>query len=391
MVADLRVAVVGGGIGGLAATLAFYRRGIEVRCFEQAGVLAEVGAGLMLAPNGVRALRHLGVGDVVDRLGGPITDMIISGADGTEVARVDRRTPGGSERYLGIHRADLFELLASELPDDIVVAGHRCVQFEQEPERATVCFANGASYDADVVIAADGIHSFLQRYVVSPAKPVHSGTTAYRGTLPSSEVDWPPGRFQIWMGLGKHFIAYPLRAGELVNYVGFVTTADKARESWSAHGDLRELAAAFAGWDETVKRIIDRIGDTFAWGLYDREPLSRWTAGRLALLGDAAHPMLPHAGQGANQALEDAVTVAALVARAHRADVPRALQHYVNLRRPRTTEIQRNSRSNGNRFDSDEGHIEARDRSISSGPGDTSWIDDHDAVAHAEAYADALD
>ncbi len=390
MVGELRVAVVGGGIGGLAATLAFHRRGIEVRCFEQANALSEVGAGLMLAPNGVRVLRHLGVGDAVDRLGGPIMDMIISGADGAEVARVDRGAPGGSERHFGIHRADLFELLASELPDDTVVTGHRCTEFEQHPEQATVRFANGASYDFDVVIAADGIHSFLQRHVVAPANPVHSGTTAYRGTLPSKDVEWPPGRFQIWMGLGKHFIAYPLRAGELINYVGFVTTADKAKESWSAHGDLRDLAAAFEGWDETVVRIIDRIDDTFAWGLYDREPLPRWTAGRLALLGDAAHPMLPHAGQGANQALEDAVTVAALVARGDRAAVPRALERYANLRRPRTAEIQWNSRSNGNRFDSDEGRVEVRDHSASSRSGDTSWIEDHDAVACAEEYADAL-
>jgi salicylate hydroxylase len=387
----MRVAVVGGGIGGLAATLAVHRRGIEVRCFEQADVLSEVGAGLMLAPNGVRVLRHLGVGDAVDRLGGPITDMIISGADGTEVARVDRGAPAGSGSHLGIHRADLFELLAAELPDDMVVAGHRCTHFEQTPDRATLGFANGASYDADAVIAADGIHSFLQRYVVAPAKPAHSGTTAYRGTLPSKDVEWPPGRFQIWMGLGKHFIAYPLRAGELINYVGFVTTADTARESWSAHGDRRELAAAFAGWDETVLGIIDRIEDTFAWGLYDREPLPRWTIGRLALLGDAAHPMLPHAGQGANQALEDAVTVATLIARGHRAAIPRALECYVNLRRPRTAEIQRNSRNNGNRFDSDEGRADVRDRPASSRPDNTGWIDDHDAVACAEEYADALD
>ncbi len=391
MVGELRVAVVGGGIGGLATALAFHRRGIEVRCFEQADALSEVGAGLMLAPNGVRVLRYLGVGDAVDRLGSPIMEMIISGADGTEVARVDRGAPGGSERHLGIHRADLFELLASELPDDIVVVGHRCTEFEQDARRATVRFANGASYDADVVIAADGIHSFLQRYVVVPAKPVHSGTTAYRGTLLSKDVDWPPERFQIWMGLGKHFIAYPLRAGELVNYVGFVTTAAEAKESWSARGDLRDLAAAFAGWDETVARIISRIEEVFAWGLYDREPLSRWTAGRLALLGDAAHPMLPHAGQGANQALEDAVTVAALVARGDGAAVPRALEHYANLRRPRTAEIQRNSRSNGNRFDSDAGLSEERDNSASSRPDGTGWIDDHDAVAYAEAYADALD
>lgn len=385
MIGRLRIAVVGGGIGGLATALALHRNRIHVRCFEQADVLSEVGAGVILAPNGIRVLRHLGIGDAVDRLGSPISDMIISGADGTEVARVDR---GG---HMGIHRADLFESLASALPDDVVAVGHRCTAFEQDAERAIVHFANGASYEADAVIAADGIHSLLQRYVVPPAQPVYSGTTAYRGTLPNADVEWPAGRFQIWMGLGKHFLVYPLRAGQLVNYVGFVTTPGEARESWSASGDVRDLAAAFLGFDETVLRMIDRIKNTFTWGLYDREPLPRWTAGRLALLGDAVHPMLPHAGQGANQALEDAVTVAALVARADRAAVPQALDRYAELRRPRTAAIQRNSRSNGNQFDSDDGRQEESDHSaVRSRADDISWINDHDAVAYVEEYAKAF-
>lgn len=384
----MRVAVVGAGIGGLATALAFHRRGMEVRCFEQADAVAEVGAGLTLAPNGLRVLRSLGLGDAVDRVGSPISDLVTSQSDGTEVAVIRPASEGAGNELVGMHRADLFELLWSALPDEVVTVDHRCIGFDQDADRATVHFANGASYDADAVIAADGIHSSLQRFVVPPAQPVHSGTTAYRGTLPSVDVGWPPGRFQLWMGPGRHFLVYPLRANQLVNYVGFVATSDEAKESWSAPGDRRDLAAAFTGWDEAVVRIIDRIDTTFTWGLYDREPLRRWNAGRLALLGDAAHPMLPHAGQGANQALEDAVTVATLMARADRTTVTRALELYAELRQPRTARLQGSSRSNGSHFDGDGGPTPEQERRAP--PPDIGWIHGHDAVAHAEECAAAL-
>jgi salicylate hydroxylase len=387
MSATMRVAVVGGGMGGLATALAFHRLGIEVQCFEQAGALSEVGAGVVLAPNGVRPLRHLGVGEAVERFGARITNMVTSLADGTELPKGPPPPTGGPPDLFGMHRADLVELLLAGLPPDTVMLGHQCIGFDQDADGATVRFANGTSVDVDVVIAADGIHSSLQQHVVPPAKPVYSGSRAYRGTLTRAEIDWPPGRFQLWMGPGRHFLVYPLRADELVNYVGFVDTAEEAKESWSAPGDPRSLAAAFSGFDETVVRLIDRIEDTFTWGLYDREPLERWSNGRLALLGDAAHPMLPHAGQGANQAFEDAVTVAALVARGDSATVPRALEAYAELRRPRTARIQSGSRSNGSRYD---GKSSEEDRPVGSSTDDLAWLHGQDAVATVEEYARTL-
>jgi salicylate hydroxylase len=314
--------------------------------------------------------------------------MITSLEDGAELpAGPQPRSDSDPSDFFGMHRADLFELLFSELPDGVVTVGHECTGFEQDPERATVHFGNGTSYDADVVIAADGIHSTLQRFVVPPAKPVHSGSTAYRGILARAKVDWPPGRFQLWMGPGRHFLVYPVRANELINYVGFVETAEELKESWSAPGDPRDLAAAFAGFDETVLGIVDRVDVTFTWGLYDREPLERWTVGRLALLGDAAHPMLPHAGQGANQAFEDAVTVATLVAQADRLSVARALEGYTELRQPRTVQIQRGSRSNGSRFD---GREEGSEGSAGPTPEDVARLHGHDAVAVAEEHVRTL-
>ena len=141
-----------------------------------------------------------------------------------------------------------------------------------------------------------------------------------------------------WLGAGKHFLVFPVRAGELINYVGFVTTDEQMKESWSAPGDPAALAREFAGWDPMVEAILAQAKTTFRWGLYDREPLATWTRGRLTLLGDAAHPMLPHAGQGANQAIEDGVALATVLSRADRASAPRALLIYEALRRERTAQ-----------------------------------------------------
>src|SRR5262245_4978058 len=157
--------------------------------------------------------------------------------------------------------------------------------------------------------------------------------------MASPSVAWPQGAMRNWLGPGKHFLVYPVRAGELINYVGFVQTDEAMKESWSAPGDPRALAAEFAGWDRMIETVIAQVSKTFRWGLYDREPLATWTCRRLTLLGDAAHPMLPHGGQGANQAIEDGVTLAAVLSRADQASAPRALQVYEALRRERCARI----------------------------------------------------
>lgn len=240
--------------------------------------------------------------------------------------------------------------------------------------------------EADVAIAADGIQSALRASVTTPSDPIHSGWVGYRGLLPISALpDWRPGISQIWMGEDKHFFVFPVRAGEMINYVGFVPTHEQTVESWSAPGDPAVLASEFEGWDPRVEYLLAQVKNTFWWGLYDREPLTLWTSGRLTLLGDAAHPMLPHAGQGANQALKDAMTLSVLLADADAASAPGALKLYASLRIDRTRRVQHESRSLGRRYDSKYEDLGVRDQELHEYAEFKRWLADHDAQATARA------
>jgi salicylate hydroxylase len=292
--------------------------------------------------------------------------------------------------FYGMHRADLLGILVDRLPAGIVHTNHRCVEFAQDDQQAVLTFANGAEVTADVVVAADGIHSALQQYVVAPAPPVFSGSVAYRGVISAAGVDWPVGAMRNWMGSGKHFLVFPVRANKLLNYVGFVRSDECMKESWLTADGPAALTEAFAGWDPMVGAIIGQVDTMFRSGLYDREPLSSWTRGRLTLLGDAAHPMLPHTGQGANQAIEDGIALASILSRADRASAPRALQIYERLRRERTAGVQRLSRVNGARYDSAGGDQKARDGQLKALPQERAWIWNYDAEAEAAAVAAAL-
>jgi salicylate hydroxylase len=379
----LRVAIVGGGIGGIAAASALIQRGIDVRVYEQAPVLKEVGAGVALHPNGVRMLRRLGFGDDIVRWGARWVDPQFRHPDGRLVAPWWPSDSGENIEIFGIHRNDLLQMLLARLPAEVVNVGHRCTGFEQDPDQAVVSFANGEQAAADVVVAADGIHSTLQQYVTPPSTPLFSGSVAYRGIIPAASVSWPAGVMRNWLGPGKHFLVFPVRANQLVNYVGFVPSNELTKESWSAPGDPAALAREFVGWDPLVEAIIAQVDTCFWWGLYDREPLPTWTRGRLTLLGDAAHPMLPHVGQGANQAIEDGVALATLLATADRRTAPQALQVYERVRSARTARVQRISRANGARYDASSSDLSARDRELSNQARDRSWMWDGDAEADA--------
>jgi len=382
----LTAAVVGGGIGGLAAAATLTRAGVVASVYEQAPELGEVGAGVMIGPNSVRLLRRLGLAEAIDEVGGWVGEgSTYYRHDGTRVAPVMTTDSSGLAAMYGMHRADLIDMLRRAVLDSRIHPGHRAVSFDQDAQKARVMFENGAVAEADMVIAADGIHSAMQRFVTGQATPVFSGQVSYRGVLETARVpDWPTRVFQVWMGEGKHIIVFPLRAGKLLNFVCFVPADTEKRESWSAPGDPDALRAAFEGFAAPVTGLLRQVDSTFWWGLYDREPLAEWTSGRLALLGDAAHPMLPHLGQGANQSIEDAFALAVVLRDVSSADVPAALRHYAQVRRRRTDVVQANSRRSGERYDQVNRTADSRDLELIDTRKLRAWIYDYDVEAEPE-------
>jgi 2-polyprenyl-6-methoxyphenol hydroxylase-like FAD-dependent oxidoreductase len=384
-----KIVIVGAGIGGLFAASALHTHGIQVSVYEQAPTLGEVGAGVFLTPNSVRQLQRVGLGPAVEKWGARVgPDSRYFRHDGAPIAPVQVTDSSGWNATFGMHRADLIEILAGALPTQIVHTGHRCSGFEQDRDKARVSFANGAAVEADVVVAADGIHSELRPYVFPPSRPVFSGSIAYRGVVPHEFIPhWPTNSWLMWLGTGKHFLTFPVRAGKLINYVGFVPADEEMKESWSAPGDPGLLRREFAGWDSRIESLLQHVQMTFRWALYDREPLPTWTRGRLTLLGDAAHPMLPHLGQGANQSIEDGMALATILARADRKTAPGALLAYERLRRERVAQVQRGARENGLRYDSAYSDLGVRDAEIIAHAAFRQRLYDHDVVPDAQAAA----
>jgi salicylate hydroxylase len=245
--------------------------------------------------------------------------------------------------------------------------------------------------EGDVVVAADGVHSELRQHVVPPSHPTFSGAVAYRGLVPHASIPhWPTDAWLMWLGPAKHFLTFPVRAGELINFVGFVPADEEMKESWSAPGDPVLLRREFAGWDPRIESLLQHVELTFRSALYDREPLPTWTRGRLTLLGDAAHPMLPHLGQGANQSIEDGIALAALLGRAERTTVPEVLVAYERLRRERVAQVQRGARENGLRYDSAYSDLGLRDAEISAHAEFRKQLYAYDVIPEAEALGAAL-
>ena len=386
------VVIIGGGIGGLFAANALIAQGLRVAVYEQAPALGEVGAGVYVTPNAVRHLERVGLGPAVEKWGARVgTGSRYFRHDGTPIAPVQVTDASGWNATFGMHRADFVDLLAANLPAGIVHTGHRAVGFEQNDKLARVEFANGETVEADVVVAADGIHSELRPHVFPPSKPVFHGTISYRGLVPRERLpDWPMDRWQMWAGPSKHFLVFPVRHGTMVNYVGFVPADGEMKESWSAPGDPEVLRRAFEGWDPRVGEVLKQVDKTFRWALYDRDPLPTWAKGRLMLLGDAAHPMLPHLGQGANQTIEDGMAVATILAGVTAAAVPAALLAYERLRRERVAQVQLGARQNGLRVDSADADLGARDAQLVAHAEFRKQLYTYDVVPDARAAAAAL-
>jgi len=352
-----RIGIIGGGMGGLTAAIALTRiAGVQVTVFEQAGALGEVGAGVTIAPNASRVLDRLGVLDRIQSAGAvPDGHGVYQDAMGRMVT--DAAWEDSAKRYqnIGMYRPDLIDALAQEIDPETIRLGHRLSAVETVDSGVRVTFENGAEDVFDAVVGADGIHSVVRKAVGQFPEPVYSGYLVYRGVVDASRLpaDWPMIS-QVWMGDSRHFMCYPLQQRKLINFVAGIPSDRPLHGPWSGPAEVGELAAEFAGdgWDPKLQQFIGLIDRTFWWGLFDHEPLTDWSRGAITLLGDAAHTMLPHQGQGVSQAIEDSMALATFLAAADEvSDIPEAFRRYTAVRMQRTAILQNGSRRAGAMFD----------------------------------------
>ena len=352
----LQVAIVGGGLGGLAAALFLRKEGIDATVYEQVSELREVGAGIVVSPNMARPIERLGLLGKLEAFAVRLEAAweFRRWEDGRvlSVQRMEAcRELYGADCYVA-HRADLMGLFRDALAPEVLRLGQRCVGVEQDGRAVELTFESRAGQrsrvTADAVIAADGIHSTLRASASAEAlqEPRFSGLCAFRCLVPASAAPSMALRpvQTLWLGPGHHFVHYPISGGRLVNVVAMAPAGDWRTESWSAEGSVADLLREFEGWDARVTQLIAAATDTKRWALYDREPLDRWVNGRLALLGDAAHAMLPFFGQGAAQAVEDAEVLGACLSGVGPDAVPEALKRYESIRLPRASRVQLMSR-----------------------------------------------
>ncbi len=381
----VRVAVVGSGIGGLSAAIALRARGFQVDVYDQAGELSEIGAGVSLGGNGMRVLDALGLGKAVRDVSANLHriefhhwlsgDIFYEHPMG---AWYEQRFGGP---FLGIHRADFHHILISAY-DGEPHLGRRCVAVHESPDGVELEFADGSAAGADVVVGADGLRSAVRTHVDRSDEAVFSAMSCFRGLVP---VDRVPGGdtfgLTFFLGPNRHLVAYPVRGGELINFVAYVPDPEWTLESWSARCAPEEAVAAFEGWSPVVTALLASSEETGRWALYDREPLRNWSTGRVTLLGDAAHPMLPHAGQGTNQAIEDAAALAAYLSNPQ-LSVSEALRSYEHLRKARTRQIQLGSRANATCFQVPDGPpADERNARLRNLPQMVGWIHEYDVYA----------
>jgi len=343
---ELRVGIVGGGIGGVAAGLALTRAGATVQMFEQADELREIGAGLQLGANAMKALRAWGLEDAVSAKA--VASRSIKYFD-LETGAALLETPLGrraAERYgapmLQIHRADLLEILAGALPAGALRVASPVARVVQNDREAPIVLDDGERRDFDAVIGADGYKSGVRTQLFGELPVRFTGTVGWRLML--SRQDGERLGFEhscyCYLGRGRSIVVYWLRSGELLNVIGFVPAGEVHRESWTESGDIEGFRRSFAGAAPALQDLIDTPDSAFITGVYDRDPTPAWTVGRISLLGDAAHPLASYLAQGACQAIEDAAVLARALTDRSPATVPQALVHYEDLRRPRTTKVQ---------------------------------------------------
>jgi salicylate hydroxylase len=339
----------------LTAALALLKRGVDVEVYERSPALTEVGAGLHVSPNGTRVLIELGLGEAMTKLGvvpkqrdvrlwntGQTWQLRGHGADAT--------TRYGAP-YLLMHRGDLHALLAegvlAERPGAIHLKA-TCTGVRDDGTRVEALFEDGTTASGDLLVGADGVHSAVRRALFGGDNATFTGNVAWRGLVPAERVPQiSPATTSNWIGPGGSVTVYGVRGGTLVNFVSMNASDTWTAESWTAAGTTAECLADFEGWHDDIRALVKSIDVPYKWGLFLHEPLTKWTSGRITLLGDACHAMLPFLGQGANSALEDGMVLARCLEGA--SDVAAALQTYDGARCERAATLVRKSAEQGAR------------------------------------------
>ena len=369
----MKVLIAGGGIGGLTAALCCRHWGHEVQVLEKASELGDIGAGIQIPPNAMKVFEALGIDDLIaERAFRPEYIEARMGQSGRQIFTIplaNESIKRWGSPYYHIHRADYISALLSaleKLADVTLTTDIEVTGFSQNSEQVCIEFSDGTNLQADVLIGADGIHSSIQTALLGEQSPTFTGNVAWRAVVPMQRLGnmAPAPSACVWVGPGRHCVTYQLRGGELANLVAVVERDNWTRESWTEQGSREQALADFSGWHPSLMKIIEEADTLYQWALFDRPPLEKWTDRRVALLGDAAHPMLPFQAQGAAMAVEDAWALAAAISGINESEKPGAgnhrnsghetveqkLKHYEAIRRPRASKVQALSRANARIF-----------------------------------------
>jgi salicylate hydroxylase len=351
--AQLKIGICGGGVGGMAAAIALRKAGHEAEIYEQTANYQRIGADINLTPNAVRALDSLGIVPMLKETAARPTHRISRMWDTGEVTSKLEMSDVAEEKYgapqLTVHRADLLNALRLQLPQDAIKLGHRAEAIDNIENKPRVRFTNGAVQEFDVLVGADGIHSLARMTLFGPDQPQFTGLVSYRSVVDRSKLSLPNlDAFTKWWGPtpDMQIVTFPLNRGRETFVFATTPQADWLHESWTMPGDVEELRRTYAAFHPEARALLDACDSVTKSALYIRDPLPAWSVGRVTLLGDACHPMVPFMAQGACMAIEDAVVLGRAFDGADESGIADAFKRYENARKARTARVQIGSRGN---------------------------------------------
>jgi 6-hydroxynicotinate 3-monooxygenase len=367
---DLSIAIVGGGMGGLATAATLERIGVRVTIYEQAKRFTRIGAGIQMMPNSMKVLRKIGAEETLCHTSfHPYSHLNREWDTGRVMRELPMPESLFGAPYLCMHRADLTDALVSAIPKGSLRLNKKLVGLERRAGGVRLAFEDGTGAEADAVIGADGVHSVVRDIIVGPDEPIHKGRIAYRAVFSSALLGGKDiGRSRTkWWGIDRHIVIYYVTDDRSEIY--FVTSVPEpagwlTRESWSTKGDVKELRSAYQGFHPDVRAVLEACPDCHKWAILEREPLPHWSDGPVVLLGDACHPMTPYMAQGAATAIEDAAILARCLEEVDGEDIEAAFERYEAHRKPRTSRIQ---------------GISSANTWMKGGDYDTSWLYGYDA------------